>query len=241
VSEWELTTDELRARHRGIEPHLVHPELGVEPIEDEPTRPSDRSLGLRWLALTEEEQRLRCRDMLRALLEEAVADEPPARFRLNDIPEASLDAAAVERLLSWTPGGWASVERHGRRWCDIDWGMDDEALWSVIVWVRPADAGALEERLSRAWWERAQRRLRAAEGRPAPLPRDGGRVSREARAQLWVGWDRFMTTPAIVLAAYVGGTQLPLPELVGAAAAVALALALLWTVDGLLRRWYARG
>lgn len=157
MAEWDLDGDELKARHPGVEPHVVHPELGVEQVESEFELPSDRGLGLRWLALPADEQQLRCRDMLRALLEEARADGAEARYRAirwdDEQPpvDLPLDDAAIERLLAWRPAdGWVSVERDGRRWCEFDSSGDQRPLRAGIVWIEPWDAGALEERLSRA-------------------------------------------------------------------------------------------
>jgi hypothetical protein len=247
VAEWDLDGDELKARHPGIEPHVVHPELGVEQVEDELDLPSDEKLGLRWLTLSAEEQQQRCRDMLRALLQEARVDGAEARYRAfrwdDEAPPdvLPLDDAAIERLLDWRPDdGWIHVERDERRWCEFDSDADERPLRAGIVWIEPWQRGELEERLSRAWWEPAQERERAAAGRPLPAPRDGGRVSRETRAYIRHGWDRVVAPVVIALAAWLGGTRLPLAELLGALVTVVVALVVLWTVDSRLRRWYER-
>lgn len=68
--------EDVRAKHPGIELFACHPELGLVQQEDGLLRlPSGPKLGLRWLTLTDEEQRLRLRDLLCALLEEAAAGE----------------------------------------------------------------------------------------------------------------------------------------------------------------------
>ncbi len=247
MAEWDLDGDELKARHPGIEPHVVHPELGVEQVEDELDLPSDEKLGLRWLTLSAEQQQQRCRDMLRALLQEARVDGAEARVRPflpsdaeagSDVP---LDDAVIERVLDWRPvDGWVSVERDGRRWCEFDNHADERPLRAGIVWIEPWQRGELEERLSRAWWEPAQERERAAAGRPLPAPRDGGRVSRETPAYIRHGWDRVVAPVVIALAAWLGGRRLPLAELLGALVTVVVALVVLLTVDSRLRRWYER-
>ncbi len=246
MAEWDLDGEELKTRHPGLEPHVVHLELGVEQVEDELELPSERRLGLRRQVLPVAEQQLRVRDMLRALLREAGADGAEARYLLRcfepDEVDEPLDDAAIERLLALPVSDddrWLTVERDGRRWCELSIERG-EPLRAGIVWIDPWKRGELEERLSRAWWEPAQERERAAEGRPLPAPRDGGRVSRETRAYIRHGWDRVAAPVVIALAAWLGGTRLPLPELLGALVTVVVGLAVLWTVDSRLRRWYER-
>ncbi|MDO8185387.1 hypothetical protein Q5424_21285 [Conexibacter sp. JD483] len=166
MAEWELDGDQLKARRPGIEPHVVHPGAGVVAVEDELTLPSERALGARWIVLPAEERRLRVRDMLQALLEEACAGGGGACFRVNGARAEPLDDAAISRLLDGVAGR-TLVERDGVRWCEFSWRPGEPYLRAAIVWLEPAASGPLEQRLGDAWWARAQAREQAAAGRTA--------------------------------------------------------------------------
>jgi len=230
------------ARAEGLGRHVVDPEIGVVPLEDLKQLPYDAHLGGRWLELTAEEQRLRLRDVLAELLAIARAGEEPALLRpdVGEGPAEPLDDAAVARLLAAPPERGTVVERGGRPWCEIP-SAGSHGRWDWFgLWLHHDEVGALEERLSRAWWEPAQARLRADEGRPLPAPRDGGRVGRGGRGQALVAWERGGALVA-PLAAIALTAALPLPWLLSAVVAIVVVIAVGWMGSGALERWYHRG
>ncbi|HST41535.1 MAG TPA: hypothetical protein VLK58_18600 [Conexibacter sp.] len=265
---WYVLGDEMRARHPGIELFASHPELGlVEQEEGHLSLSTGVALGTRWLALSAQEQRLRLRDLLRAILDHAAAGEQacfrvdhwacgPWTRRLAALPgvavepselvedelafvEGELTPAAIALLTELPDDAELRVKRDGRLWCEAPDGVPQRPRPGFGLWLDPWHAGALEEELSKAWWNAAEERRRAAEGRPLPAPRDGGRVSRETRAQVLVGWDhagRWL----IALGILGLGPLLPLPFVLAALVTLVVVLGALWQVEALLRRWYER-
>ncbi|ADB51834.1 hypothetical protein [Conexibacter woesei] len=75
-----LLGDEVQKAHPSLRLFLMHPDLGLREMDDEiVVEPDARELSVGWLALPVAEQRLRKRDMRRALLDLAAARED-ARF-----------------------------------------------------------------------------------------------------------------------------------------------------------------
>jgi hypothetical protein len=265
---WYLLGEEMRARHPGIELFASHPELGLEQQKEGLLwLPSGAGLGMRWLALTEEEQRLRLRDLLGAILAHAAAGEQ-ARFRVSHwsadawtrrlaglpgvevepqesvvgepaLVEGALTAEAVALLIDLPDDADLLLKRDGRLWCEGPDAMPRRLRPGFGLWLDPWHAGALEEELSKAWWRAAQERARAAEGRPLPVPRDGGRVSREARGQLLVGWHgagRWVVTLGILGLSPL----LPLPFVLAALVTLVVVIGAVWKLEAVLERWHER-
>lgn len=204
--------------------HQVHPAVGVRRVtEDEFVALGDRVLGLDWLALSRDEQRRRERDLLGELLAYArelgapVAPEPAATDELMrpfDDDDKPIWIAVDGRTLieSWEPR-------------------------KTGVWIAPGDTGALQERLTDAWWEPWQRR-RAETSASPPAPRDGGRISRSTRAHAILWGPRIIKT-AIVAGLLLAERALH-PRWFVMLALVAAGLVLLIAVATMLERWYER-
>lgn len=97
--------------------------------------------------------------------------------------------------------------------------LDDAAIERLLDW-RPDDGWILVERDERRWCE--------------------GRISRETRAQVMVGFDRVAVSVLLVAGAWAGQQWLPLHEVPAALIGVVVVLMVAWAVSARLRRWHER-
>jgi len=259
----DLTTfdaETVSARHPSRRLHRAHPALGLvsaEQADDSPPgdRPT-RDFGLAWLTLTLAEQRARERDMAAALLRVAIR-RGDARFELAPAaPGATRAALRTLPEVRWDPDGrcWgpltdAVAEVLARRPCAglaVASGGEpflveryaDEPRSNLFVWLDPWRAGELRTELEEAWWPAAQARAEAAAG-DVPAPRDGGPVSREARAAVLYAWDKRGSQIAKV-AGLLLLTRLLADTWVNTAVILVTLLVVLATVTSLLTRWHRR-
>lgn len=91
----------------------------------------------------------------------------------------------------------------------------------------------------RAWWGPAKAREAAAEGRPLPAPRDGGRVSRSARARLHHTWER-RGGRFIAVAIGVVGARVVDDTWTNLFVVLVVVMAIAFTVSDMLKLWYER-
>jgi hypothetical protein len=247
-------------RHPSWRQHRAHPALGLVAAEKADDPPPGghavRDLGVKWLTLPLAEQRARERDMTTALLRVAVR-RGDARFSL--MPWASGATRAALRTLPevrWDVGGacWGPLTDDvvavlARRPCAdllVESGgepflaeaSNDEPRNNLFAWLDPWSAGELRAELEEAWWPAAQARAEAAGG-GVPVPRDGGRVSRDTRAAILYAWEKrgwqVARVAALLLLSHVLGDTF-----LNAAAVFVVLLVVATIVDSRLTRWHRR-
>ncbi len=239
---------EMEAADPAFRWHTVHPELGVVASDDV------GRLGVRWLGLPEEEQRLRERDGFAALLRHAAAGGE-AVFRLDREDNAwtvaallALPEVAADESECWGALTGAVIDALATRPCDGLFVLRDGRVFAfesafgagprtdVEVWIDPSQAPALQQELEAAWRPAAE--ARAAAGSP-PAPRDGGRVSRTRRAAILVGWNRWGSKGVILAMVAYADWRIPL-TVVNAVLYLCVVIAVLALADKLLKRWHQR-
>ncbi|MBB4665137.1 hypothetical protein [Conexibacter arvalis] len=257
---------ELLAAHTAEQPswrlHRAHPAIGLVAAESADASPPAgdelRDFGLRWLSLPDAEQRLREQDMTRALLRRA-AHGDDARFELAErwAPGATRSALRTLPEVSWDETGDCTgpltddvIEVLARRPSGDLVVVSDDRLFLIeegygparsdlCVWLDPWRADELRAELEDAWWPAAQARADERRANGPPAPRDGGRVSRDARAAIVHAWERRGSQLALAGFVALASSLLADTWLNMLVVFVVVMTVLFWT-SARLERWYRR-